>query len=135
MSLYSPNTDPKYQTSEEPRPVGLPEDVIISEDTHRENRLRPVSIALAKWPVLHASIVPVIDPAKWTLRIHGLVSIALELTLAQFRELPRIKVFADFSLRNHVGRDWGISGKASPSSGYFGGGVKESPHSRSLVAC
>ena len=96
MSLYSPNTDPKYQTPEEPRPVGLPDDVIISEDTHRENRLPAGQHRTRKWPVLHASIVPVIDPAKWTLRIHGLVSKPLELTLAQFRELPRIKVFADF---------------------------------------
>lgn len=96
MSLYSPNTDPKYQTTDEQRPIGLPDDVIISEDTHRENRLPAGQHRTRKWPVLHASTVPVINPAAWTLQVHGLVSKPLEFTMAQFRELPRIKVFADF---------------------------------------
>lgn len=96
MSLYSPNTDPKYQTTDEPRPVGLPDEVIVSADTHRENRLPAGQHRTRKWPVLHASTVPEINPAAWTLQVDGLVSRPLELTLAQFRDLPRIKVFADF---------------------------------------
>jgi DMSO/TMAO reductase YedYZ molybdopterin-dependent catalytic subunit len=96
MSLYSPSTDPKYQTTAEPQPGDLPDDVIVSEDTRRENRLPAGQHRTRKWPVLHASTVPVIEPAAWTLRIHGLVSWPQEFTLTQFRELPRIKVFADF---------------------------------------
>lgn len=96
MSLYSPSTDPKYQSADEPRPVGLPDDVIVSADTYRENRLPAGQHRTRKWPVLHASTVPVINPSAWTLRIHGLVTKPLEFSLAQFRELPRVKVFADF---------------------------------------
>jgi len=96
MSLYSPSTDPKYQTTAEPQPVDLPDDVIVSEDTRRENRLPAGQHRTRKWPVLHASTVPLIEPAAWTLRIQGLVSQPQEFTLSQFRELPRIKVFADF---------------------------------------
>jgi DMSO/TMAO reductase YedYZ molybdopterin-dependent catalytic subunit len=96
MSLYSPSTDPKYQSTDEPRPVGLPDDVIVSADTYRENRLPHGQHRTRKWPVLHASTVPVINPSAWTLRIHGLVTKPQEFSLAQFRELPRVKVFADF---------------------------------------
>ncbi len=96
MSLYSPSTDPKYQSTDEPRPVGLPDDVIVSADTYRENRLPAGQHRTRKWPVLHASTVPVINPSAWTLRINGLVTKPQEFSLAQFRELPRVKVFADF---------------------------------------
>lgn len=96
MSLYSPNTDPKYQTADEPRSDGLPGEIIISEDTCRENRLPAGQHRTRKWPVLHASSVPDVDTNTWKLTIAGLVEKPLALTLAQFRELPRIKVFADF---------------------------------------
>lgn len=96
MSLYSPNTDPKYQTAAEPRPDEMSADVIISEDTCREQRLPAGQHRTRKWPVLHATTVPALQPEQWAIRIHGLVERPMEFMLAQFRELPRVKVFADF---------------------------------------
>ncbi len=96
MSLYSPNTDPKYQTAAEPRPDEMPADVIISEDTCREQRLPAGQHRTRKWPVLHATTVPALQTEQWAIRIHGLVERPMEFMLAQFRELPRVKVFADF---------------------------------------
>jgi len=96
MSLYSPHTDPKYQPAAEPIPDSLPPDVIISEDTRRTERLPTGQHRTRKWPVLHATIVPAVDPDKWSLKIHGLVKTPLQFSLAEFRSLPRVKVFADF---------------------------------------
>lgn len=96
MALYSPHTDPKYQPSSLPLPDSLPADVIISADTRRDQRCPPGQHRTRKWPVLHATTVPVVDPATWTLQVDGLVDRPLLLTLAEFRELPRVQVFADF---------------------------------------
>ena len=96
MSLYSPDTDPKYQPGNVPSPNDVAAGVIVSEDTRREERLPEGQHRTRKWPVLHATIVPEIDVAQWSLRICGLVSEPLEFTLEQFRQLPRIQVFADF---------------------------------------
>lgn len=96
MSLYSPLTDPKYQSAELPEtPVSEP-DVIISADTLRDDRIPPGQHRTRKWPVLHATSVPTIHPEQWTLRIDGLVQCPLELTMSQFQQLPRVTVFADF---------------------------------------
>jgi DMSO/TMAO reductase YedYZ molybdopterin-dependent catalytic subunit len=46
--------------------------------------------------VLDAFGPPQVDLAKWRLRIGGLVERPLELSLAEFQALPRVKVFADF---------------------------------------
>lgn len=96
MSLYSPGTDPKYQTGKVLQPGDLPSEVIISEDTRRDDRLPAGQHRTRKWPVLHASAVPEIDAEQWTLRITGLVENPLTFGLTQFQQLPRIKVFADF---------------------------------------
>jgi DMSO/TMAO reductase YedYZ molybdopterin-dependent catalytic subunit len=96
MSLYSPTTDPKYQPHAIPCPDDFPATVIVSADTCRTNRLPEGQHRTRKWPVLHATSVPKIDLTNWVLRISGLVEQPLEFTLEQFRQLPRIQVFADF---------------------------------------
>jgi DMSO/TMAO reductase YedYZ molybdopterin-dependent catalytic subunit len=96
MTLYSPNTDPKYQGSHVPMPGEMPDDVIISEDTRRDCRIPPGQTRTPKWPVLHATNVPEIDLTTWKLQIAGLVDRPVEFSLAAFRELPRIRVFSDF---------------------------------------
>jgi DMSO/TMAO reductase YedYZ molybdopterin-dependent catalytic subunit len=96
MSLYSPDTDPKYQPLVVPAPHNVSPTVIISADTRRADRLPEGQHRTRKWPVLHATSVPEIDLTRWVLRISGLVDQPLKFTLEQFRQLPRIQVFADF---------------------------------------
>ena len=96
MSLYSPDTDPKYQTDDAPSADDIEAGVIISADTRRENRLPKGQHRTRKWPVLHASHVPEIDSATWRLTVDGLVDHELSFSLEEFRKLPRSKVFADF---------------------------------------
>jgi DMSO/TMAO reductase YedYZ molybdopterin-dependent catalytic subunit len=52
-------------------------------------RLPPGQYLTEKWPVLHAGSVPSTDLATWTFRVTGEVEEPLELTWAQFNELPR----------------------------------------------
>jgi DMSO/TMAO reductase YedYZ molybdopterin-dependent catalytic subunit len=52
-------------------------------------RLPPGQHLTEKWPVLHAGSVPRTDLATWTLRVYGEVEEPLELTWAEFNELPR----------------------------------------------
>jgi DMSO/TMAO reductase YedYZ molybdopterin-dependent catalytic subunit len=85
----------KYQSGDTPQPAGFDSDVIISSDTLREHRIPPGQSRTRKWPVLDATGTPVI-PANWRLEIFGLVDRPSTLTLDEFRQLPRVKVFADF---------------------------------------
>ncbi len=94
--LYSPSTDPKYQPDAVPGPDNQHPDVIVSADTRRENRIPPGQHRTRKWPVLHATTVPVIDLNSWKFRIEGLVESPQEFSLSDFKSLPRIKVFGDF---------------------------------------
>ncbi len=87
--------DRKYQKGEPPLPppdAGL----IISSDTLRSERIPPGQSRTRKWPVLDAFGPPKFDPAQWTLDIFGLVERPCRFTLEEFRQLPRVKVFADF---------------------------------------
>jgi len=86
----------KYQHHNPRPPEEVPGGCIISEDTRRSNRIPPGQSRTKKWPVLHASYVPTIDPEKWRLRIFGLVERELLYTWDQFKALPRVKVYADF---------------------------------------
>ena len=86
----------KYQPGDAPAPVGLAPDVIVSADTHRENRLPPGQVRTRKWPVLHAMDVPHVPLDRWKLEIGGLVERPLSFTWDEFQALPRVKVFADF---------------------------------------
>lgn len=94
MGLVS--DDPKYQPNEPPGPDGLPDDVIISDDTRRENRIPPGQSRTKKWPVLQAGMVAQVSRDDWQLEIRGLVNEPITLNWQQYSELPRVKVFSDF---------------------------------------
>ena len=87
--------DDKYQQGDAPTPDGLGSDVIISPDAQRENRIPPGQSRTRKWPVLDAFGTPTL-PADWKLEVCGFVDHPLSFTLDEFRQLPRVKVFADF---------------------------------------
>ncbi len=90
------STDPKYQTGEPATSQDLPEDIIISADTLRENRIPPGQSRTRKWPVLQAGPVMNISQQEWSLSIGGLVDNPITLNWEEFRQLPRVKVFSDF---------------------------------------
>lgn len=93
MQLYD---DPKYQPGDPARPDDQPPGVIISPDTRRAQRVPPGQARTRKWPVLHYGSVPNVPLSQWTLEIYGLVERPLRFNWAEFRALPRVKVFADF---------------------------------------
>jgi len=74
----------------------MSDDVIVSPDTRRANRIPPGQSRTTKWPVLDASGTPRIDLKTWKLFIRGLVGQPVEFTWAEFQQLPRVKVLADF---------------------------------------
>jgi DMSO/TMAO reductase YedYZ molybdopterin-dependent catalytic subunit len=86
----------KLQGKEIPNPEDAAEDVIVSPDTRRENRIPPHQSRTLKWPVLDASGAPNIDLAKWTFAIHGLVGKPVTWSWDEMQAMPRVKVFADF---------------------------------------
>lgn len=88
--------DPKYQPGEAPRPREMPAGVIISSDTLRTDRIPPGQSRTRKWPVLHATTVPLVTRDSWSLEITGLVQTPLRFKWAEFQALPRVQVFADF---------------------------------------
>jgi len=94
MSLFG--KDPKYQEADPPGPGDVGEGVIVSPDTHRENRIPPGQSRTRKWPVLHAGAVPDVTRDKWTLEIGGLVEKPLHFDWDEFQKLPRVQVFSDF---------------------------------------
>lgn len=86
----------KLQGKEIPQPENAGEDVIVSPDTRRANRVPPHQSRTLKWPVLDASGAPKVDLTRWTFVVQGLVERPVTWTWEQFQELPRVKVFADF---------------------------------------
>lgn len=86
----------KTQGKPIPSPDGLDEDVIVSPDTRRENRIPPRQSRTLKWPVLDASGAPTIDLTKWRFSIEGLVAKPVSWSWDEFQALPKVKVFADF---------------------------------------
>ncbi len=77
-------------------PEQQPEDVIISADTRRNQRIPPGQSRTRKWPVLDAAGPPKLDVSQWKLEISGLVERPLTLDWEQFSALGRVKVFSDF---------------------------------------
>jgi DMSO/TMAO reductase YedYZ molybdopterin-dependent catalytic subunit len=61
-----------------------------------KDRIPPGQYVTNKWPVLTYGETPSIEPAKWTLRIFGLVDGEKTLSWKQFQSLPRVRVQADF---------------------------------------
>lgn len=86
----------KTQGDEIPNASGLAEDVIVSDDARREQRIPPGQARTKKWPVLDASGPPAIDLARWRFRIGGLVGTGAEWSWEEFLKLPRRRVFGDF---------------------------------------
>ncbi len=80
---------------------------IISPDTQRgspRDRTPPGQQLTAKWPVLHYGAIPRIDPAKWSLRIWGLVEREITLDFARFQALPQVSVRCDIHCVTHWSR-------------------------------
>jgi DMSO/TMAO reductase YedYZ molybdopterin-dependent catalytic subunit len=74
----------------------IPDDAIISPDIRREKRIPPGQVLTRKWPVLHAGETPDYgDLSKWDFYIFGEVEQKRRLGWNDFRQLPRIKVYAD----------------------------------------
>ncbi|MCA9098389.1 MAG: sulfite oxidase-like oxidoreductase [Planctomycetaceae bacterium] len=88
--------DPKYQAGDPPPTPAGDAGIIVSSDTLREKRVPPGQSRTRKWPVLHYGSVPKVDLTTWTLEVDGLVDRPLKFTWDQYRELPRVRVFADF---------------------------------------
>lgn len=74
----------------------LPDDVVVSPDARRAQRVPPGQSRTRKWPILDASGPPAIDLGTWRFRIGGLVGTKMEWGWEVFSKLPRIRVFADF---------------------------------------
>ena len=94
MSLFG--QDEKYQDGTPRKPEEIEPGIIISADTRRAERLPPGQSRTRKWPVLHYGDVPTVPRERWRLDIYGLVERPLTFSWAQFQQLPRVKVFADF---------------------------------------
>jgi DMSO/TMAO reductase YedYZ molybdopterin-dependent catalytic subunit len=74
----------------------LDDDIIVSPDTLRDQRLPPNQVSTMKWPVLDASGPPTMDFSRWEFALSGLVRAPMTWTWEEFRSLPRVKVKSDF---------------------------------------
>ncbi len=87
----------------------LPDNLIVSPDTQRADRIPPGQSRTVKWPVLDASGTPNIDMTRWKLFVRGHVRQPVEFTWAEFLELPRVRVYADFhcvTRWSRLGNEW-----------------------------
>jgi DMSO/TMAO reductase YedYZ molybdopterin-dependent catalytic subunit len=71
------------------------DDVIISPDVERQQRIPPGQRETGKFPVLHHGEVPQVDVSTWKFSINGLVEKPLTLDYKSFMALPMVKVFSD----------------------------------------
>jgi DMSO/TMAO reductase YedYZ molybdopterin-dependent catalytic subunit len=74
----------------------LAQDVVVSPDALRRDRIPPGQSRTRKWPVLDASGPPDQDPVQWRFRVSGLAGKQTVWNREEFFRLPRVKVFADF---------------------------------------
>lgn len=90
--------DPLYQKNDPRKPEEVSdEEIIISPDTRRENRIPPGQTRTRKWPVLDAHGAPDIDLQTWSFEVDGLCEHAPQRwSLDEFMQLPAVKVYADF---------------------------------------
>src|SRR5215471_3222457 len=86
----------KFQDEAVPTVEHLADDVIVSPDTRRPQRLPPGQSRTRKWPVLDAGGPPQIDLERWRFRVSGLVANPISWNWKEFQQLPRVKVFSDF---------------------------------------
>lgn len=120
----------KTQGDEVPTATTLPDDIVISPDTQRADRMPPGQSRTKKWPILDASGPPDIDLARWRFQLGGLVGKPTEWNWEEFSKLPRVRVFSDFhcvTRWSRLGNLWeGVStrellrraGGANPSARY-----------------
>jgi DMSO/TMAO reductase YedYZ molybdopterin-dependent catalytic subunit len=73
----------------------MAEQIVRSPDTERKDRVPTGQRVTKKWPVLHHGSVPAIDILSWTFTISGLVERERKVSFAEFKSLPRVKVFSD----------------------------------------
>ena len=59
------------------------------------SRLPPGQYSTDRFPVLHAGLVPSVDPAAWEFEVGGLVERPLKLSFDEFRALPTETITAD----------------------------------------
>ena len=73
------------------------DDVIVSPDARRADRLPPGQTRVHALPVGHAGEVPPFDPAAWDLAVFPvpLVDRVWRCSWAEFQRLPRVRVLAD----------------------------------------
>jgi len=114
VNMFGKNLD-KPQQDALLRPEDQPEGVIISPDTRKDNRVPPGQSRTKKWPVLDASGPPRVSLEQWEFKIWGLVNQPVTWNWAEFGELPRVKVFADFhcvTTWSRLGNVWeGVSAR------------------------
>jgi DMSO/TMAO reductase YedYZ molybdopterin-dependent catalytic subunit len=90
--------DTKLQEGDPPRPDALPDDIVISPDTRRDNRIPPNQARTKKWPVLDTGVHPAMGEMTsdvWRFTLSGLVEEPVEWTWREFKKLPRKSVFGD----------------------------------------
>ncbi|HEU5218026.1 MAG TPA: sulfite oxidase-like oxidoreductase [Gemmatimonadales bacterium] len=68
------------------------------------NRLPPGQVETRKWPVLHSSHVPMVDPATWRFTVTGLVKHPLTLSWSELDEFPRQETLCDIHCVTHWSR-------------------------------
>lgn len=73
----------------------LPEDVIYSPDTQREDRIPPGQHEVENWPALQYGDIPDVNTSTWKFTVSGLVENNVVLNYAEFIGLPMVKVFSD----------------------------------------
>jgi DMSO/TMAO reductase YedYZ molybdopterin-dependent catalytic subunit len=71
------------------------DEIIISPDTKRKERIPPGQHQDKSWPVLHAGSVHKTDFSTWKFKIWGLVEEEIELSFKEFMGLPKVNVFSD----------------------------------------
>jgi DMSO/TMAO reductase YedYZ molybdopterin-dependent catalytic subunit len=71
------------------------QNVIVSPDTRRSDRVPPGQHLTEQWPVLHYGSIPTIDTILWKLKIFGQVEEEKMINFTEFMVLPQIKVFSD----------------------------------------
>jgi len=72
----------------------------LQTEMQRQKRSPPGQSLTLKWPVLHEGSVPSFDPARWEFKVTGLAE-PFKLSYAEFTNLPRIQVTADFHCVTH----------------------------------
>ncbi|MDD4923386.1 MAG: sulfite oxidase-like oxidoreductase [Dehalococcoidales bacterium] len=71
------------------------ENIIISPDTEKQQRIPPGQRETDRFPVLHHGAVPKTDTSGWQFTFTGLVQKSFVLDYKSFMALPMVKVFSD----------------------------------------